>query len=160
MRRRHLRLVTVPAAVLLATTASLTGCRDRETAPADTEDPREAIVMPEPARQTVLLEMRQMLEALNGVLSATVDMDRDRMAEAALSGGTRIAVDTDPEVAERLPEEFIRLGSSTHRDFDALAEAIRDGASRDSVVARMSRLTAKCVSCHASYRVVTGNEGN
>lgn len=160
MRRRHRRLVTVLAAVLLATTASMTGCRDQEAAPGDTQETRETIVLPEKVRQTLLLEMRQMLEALDGVLAAAVEMDRSRMAEAALSGGTRIAVDTDPSVAERLPEEFIRLGSGTHRDFDALAKEIREGASRDTVLARMSRITANCVSCHASYRVATPKEGS
>jgi cytochrome c556 len=123
-------------------------------------DTRETIVLPEKVRQTVLREMRQMLEALQGVLAASVEMDRERMAEAALSGGTRIAVDTDPAVARRLPEEFIRLGSATHRDFDALAEVIREGASRDSVLARMGGLTAKCVSCHASYQVVRPGDEN
>ena len=119
-------------------------------------DPRQAIVLPEKARETVLWEMRQMLEALNGVLATSVEMEREEMARAALSGGTRIAVDADPAVAERLPEAFIRLGTSTHRDFDALAEAIRRGASRDTVLARLARLTGKCVSCHAGYRIETG----
>ena len=79
---------------------------------------------------------------------------------AALSGGTRIAVDTDPAVAKRLPEEFIRLGASTHRDFDALAEAIQAGIGRDTLVARPGGLTSKCDSCHASYRVTTEEEGS
>lgn len=122
--------------------------------PAQEADRRQAVALPERARQTVLREMRQMLEALNGVLRAAVEMDRPALREAALSGGTRIAVDTDPAVARRLPEEFVRLGSSTHRDFDALAGAVEAGAGRDTLLARMAGLTSKCVSCHASYRVV------
>lgn len=155
MQRPDRRLVTAAAAVLVVTSVPMTVTRAQEAHPGETQDARETIVLPEKARTTVLGEMRQMLEALNGVLTAAVEMDRDRMAEAALSGGTRIAVDTDPAVAQRLPKQFVRLGSSTHRDFDALAETIRGGASRDSLLARMARLTAKCVSCHASYRVET-----
>lgn len=119
------------------------------------DDPRQPIVVPEPARQTVLWEMRQMLEAVNGVLEASVPFDRPAVAEAALSGGTRIAVDMDPAMAERLPEAFVRLGSSTHVDFDDLAEIVEGGASRDTVLSRLSALTAKCVSCHANYRLET-----
>lgn len=118
-------------------------------------DRRRPIVVPEPARQTVLLEMRQMLEALNGVLEASAPFDRRAVREAALSGGTRIAVDMDPAMARRLPEEFVRLGSSTHEDFDDLAEIVEEGATRDTVISRLSALTANCVSCHAAYRLET-----
>lgn len=122
------------------------------------QDSRTMITMPPEAREAVLTEMRQMLEALNGVLLAAARQDREGMAEAARSGGTAIAVDTDPEVARALPDEFVRLGSGTHRQFDALAEAIEGGIDTDSVVARLGSLTAKCVACHASYRVVTPEE--
>lgn len=118
-------------------------------------DTRQVVRLPAPAREQVLREMRQMLEALNRVLLAMTGGDRQAMAEAALSGGTAIAVDTDPRVAERLPREFVALGSSTHEGFDALARAIEEGIGRDSVVRRLGALTAKCVSCHASYRVET-----
>ncbi len=118
-------------------------------------DRRTAVVVPAPARRTVLAEMRQMLEALNGVLEASAPFDRAAVREAALSGGTRIAVDMDPAMARRLPEAFVRLGSSTHEDFDALAEAVGQGAPRDTVLTRLSALTGKCVSCHAAYRLET-----
>lgn len=142
---------TVLAAAAGFALLAATGLRAQET--------RQPVVLPAKARTQVLSEMRQMLAALNGVLTASVTMDRDRMAEAALSGGTRIAVDRDPAIVDRLPQAFVKLGSSVHRDFDALAETIRAGASRDTVLARMGSLTAKCVSCHASYRVVTPDEG-
>lgn len=122
------------------------------------QDSRTAIPMPEDAREAILTEMRQMMEALNGVLLAASREDRDAMAAAARSGGSAIAVDTDPQVAEALPGEFVRLGSGTHREFDALAEAIEAGIDTDSVVARLGSLTAKCVACHASYRVVAPEE--
>lgn len=145
---------------LLATAGLGTGLRAQEPAAGEAagQDTREPIVLPEEARTQVLREMRLMLAALSGVLTASVRMDRDRMAEAALSGGTRIAVDRDPAIVQRLPKAFVQLGSSVHRDFDALAEVTRAGASRDSVLARMGHLTAKCVSCHASYRVETPDE--
>lgn len=155
MKTPHGWTATAMALAVLATPALTAGVEAQEPPP---EDTRQTIVLPEPARQTVLHEMRLMLEALHGVLAASVEMDRDRMAEEALSGGTRIAVDTDPAVAKRLPDEFIRLGTGTHEAYDDLAEYIRAGAGRDSVLSRLSTLTSKCVSCHASYRVVTPDE--
>jgi uncharacterized membrane protein len=119
----------------------------------DAVDRRTAIRLPPGAREAVLAEMRQMLEALDGVLRNASEMDRDAMAEAARSGGTRIALDTDPAMERRLPDEFVRLGASTHEGFDALAGAIEAGADRDTLFARLAGLTSKCVSCHASYRI-------
>lgn len=169
IRRRDAARLTGGAAVLaaaaglalLAASGLGTGLRAQQPAGGEAaaqQETREPVVLPAKARTQVLSEMRQMLVALNGVLTASVVMDRDRMAEAALSGGTRIAVDRDPAIVDRLPQAFVRLGSSVHRDFDALAETIRSGASRDTVLSRMGSLTAKCVSCHASYRVATPDE--
>ena len=99
--------------------------------------------------------MRAMLAALHGVLDGLARQARQDMATAAAGGGTRIAVDTDPEVAEQLPPEFIALGTATHEAFDSLASSIEGGASRDLVVERLSRLTGYCVTCHSSYRLET-----
>lgn len=125
----------------------------QEPAAVQAADGRRVIRLPAAARETVLKEMRQMLEALNGLLLAMAEGDRQAMVERALSGGTAIAVDTDPAIAERLGEDFVAPGSSTHEGFDALAGAIEGGADRDSVLARLGTLTSKCVACHASYRV-------
>lgn len=119
-----------------------------------TADARQAIELPARGRTVVLREMRQMLSALNGVLGALAGGDREAAAEAARSGGTRIAVDSTSAMARRLPEEFMRLGMATHRGFDELARAAEAGVSRDSLLARMEALTARCVSCHAGYRIV------
>ena len=125
----------------------------QQAAPGSQADDRTPVELPAEGRRVVLSEMRQMLAALNGVLSALAEGDRPAAAEAARSGGTRIAVDRGGGMAGMLPEEFMRLGMSTHRGFDALAEAVEGGASRDSLLARMGALTAKCVSCHAGYRL-------
>lgn len=116
---------------------------------------RRTLVLPEKGREAVLKEMRLMLEALHGVIAATADGDREAMAREARSGGSMIAVDTDPAIAKRLPEEFVSLGSATHHHFDSLAARIESGIGRDSVLRELGTLTNKCVACHSGYRVVT-----
>lgn len=116
---------------------------------------RRTLVLPAKARETVLREMRLMLEAVHGMIAATAEGDRRAMAREARSGGTAIAVDRDPAIVKRLPEEFVELGSSTHVHFDSLATRIERGISRDSALTELGSLTAKCVACHAGYRVVT-----
>lgn len=116
---------------------------------------RRTLVLPAKGREAVLKEMRLMLEALNGVIAATARGDRRAMAREARSGGTVIAVDTDPAIAKRLPKEFVSLGSATHHHFDSLAVKIESGISRDSVLSELGSLTNKCVACHSGYRVVT-----
>lgn len=122
------------------------------------EDPRTAVAVPAAGRTAVLGEMRQMLTALNGVLLAMARGEADRMAEAARSGGTAIAVDRDPGMAAGLPEPFARLGMDTHRAFDALAEVAEAGAPRDTLLARLGRLTGNCVACHETYRLEVEEE--
>lgn len=119
-------------------------------------DGRAVITVPSQAREMVRGEMRQMLSALNGVLTAAGAADSAALVEAARSGGMAVAVDTDPALADRLPEEFKRLGVDTHRAFDSVAEAAEAGASVDTIAARLGRLTANCVACHETYRLAVG----
>lgn len=158
---RRSRTVAVFAATALPVVIGAAVARDaKPPAPrAVQEDARTPIVVPAEARAAVLEEMRQMLAALNGVLMAVVRKDPAGMAQAARSGGTAIAVDTDPAVAARLPAEFARLGMATHEAFDAVAEAADAGAPRDTVVARLGRLTGDCVACHETYRLEVEGTG-
>ena len=119
---------------------------------------RVAVELPPAGREQVLAEMRTMLRAVNGFVTAAATRDREAMREAALSGGTRIAVDMDTALMRRLPDEFVQLGMSTHRAFDDVAAAVDAGVGRDSALALMGRLTDKCVACHASYRLTTHGE--
>lgn len=160
MERRNRRAVSIGwlSAILII---GVSACRaesrsDRTDASPETQsDLRTAIVVPEAGRDMVRREMRQMLSALQGVLVATTNEDLTGVAEAAREGGIAIAVDTDPAVASRLPDEFERLGVATHEAFDDLASAVDAGAPRDSVLERLGRLTSNCVSCHETYRLVS-----
>ena len=116
-------------------------------------DGRTPVVVSPAAREAVRMEMRQMLAALNGTLTVLMSGDSQKVMEAARGGGTAIAVDVDPAIRDRLPEEFVRLGMSTHQGFDSVAAAAETGAPVDTMVARLGRLTRNCLACHQSYRL-------
>lgn len=121
-------------------------------------DTREEIVVPAAVRHMVRAEMRQMLVALDRVLGSAALNDAAGVAEAARSGGTAIAVDMDPALADALPAEFMQLGMAAHRAFDAVAEAAETSVGADSVLAALHRLTNHCVACHTTYRLSARNE--
>jgi cytochrome c556 len=57
-------------------------------------------------------------------------------------------------MGRRMPEAFRQLGMATHLGFDSLATlAANRRTPRDTIVARVARLTDNCVSCHAMYRL-------
>lgn len=116
-------------------------------------DARERLVVPAPARDMVLAEMRTMLEALSGILDGLSRGDRDAASAAARSAGMAVAVDMDPAVRDLLPVAFVELGTATHRQFDAVAAEIDQGAQTDAILRDLADLTVKCVACHASYRM-------
>lgn len=122
------------------------------------DDAREEIVVPAAVRYMVRAEMRQMLVALDRVVGSAAANDAAGMAEAARSGGTAIAVDMDPALADALPSEFMQLGMATHRAFDAVAETAETHSGADSVLAALHQLTNHCVACHTTYRLSVRSE--
>lgn len=159
--RRPNGIIASALVVVLALAACNNAPREgNQESDSDAADGRAAVVVPPQARQMVRAEMRQMLSALNGVLTAAGASDSAALVEAARSGGMAVAVDTDPALADRLPDEFKRLGVDTHRAFDGVAEAAEAGASIDTIAARLGRLTANCVACHESYRLEVEDTGD
>lgn len=144
MRLRRIVLVTLVGAVVAAPIAAL------HAQPADR---RQRVVLPAAPRDTVLAEMRVMLESLNGVLHGLATGDLAAAEKAARASGLATAADVEPEIKRALPPPFLRLGMQTHRGFDRLAEQLRTGASRDAVVASLADVTSRCVACHAAYRL-------
>jgi hypothetical protein len=126
--------------------------RAQEAAPGAV-DTRERILLPAPARNMVLAEMRQMLISMEGVLTGLAQGNPALAAEAARASGVAAAVDVAPEIAARLPEAFIQLGMATHQGYDDLAESLQAGAAQQEVLAAFAELTQNCVACHATYRI-------
>jgi hypothetical protein len=97
--------------------------------------------------------MRAMLIAVNGVIDSLAENDMKRAAESARSAGTATAVDLDPILMSKLPLDFKELGLGTHVLFDELSDEITAGASKETVLRRLSGITARCISCHEGNRI-------
>lgn len=116
-------------------------------------DDRRNIHLSENERNLVLKEMRAMLIAVNGVIDSLAENDMKRAAESARSAGTATAVDLDPILMSKLPLDFKELGLGTHVLFDELSDEITAGASKETVLRRLSGITARCISCHEGNRI-------
>ena len=134
--------------VLTALAAAAVYVNQRRALPS-TADARTAVALPGPAADAVLAEMRTMLGSLHDVLGALPSGDTAAVRAAAARSGLAMAV--DPGLESVLPEEFAQAGMRTHAGFDTLA--LIASAPRDTVLARISTITARCVSCHAAYRI-------
>lgn len=149
MRSRLLAvLVSAIALVALGPFAAAPG-----HAQAPAADARQRLALSAPARDKVLAEMRAMLESLHGVLSGLAAGDRTAAERAARAAGMGTAADVDPEIKRQLPPGFLSLGMRTHQGFDRLADQIRAGAPVPEALGAVTRVTANCVACHASYRL-------
>jgi cytochrome c556 len=118
-------------------------------------DPRTAVVLPSDDQQAVLLEMRQMLGAVGGVMTAAAKGDTAALFAAVAPAGSAAAA--DPAIEARLPAAWKELAERTHRGFDSLAAAVRQThgrpALKDTVLVRLARLSASCTACHEMFRV-------
>ena len=142
------RVISGTLAALFLIVAGTTGVTAQHVAPA--ADERERIVLPAPARNMVLAEMRMMLESVTGVVAALSGGDTAAAAQAARASGMVMAV--DPHFRELLPAAFVELGMATHRSFDALADKLEQGAEEQTALAELGALMQNCIACHDTYR--------
>lgn len=141
------------SALLPALLLSVAACATPEPPAAESTDVRQRLELPAPLRDKVLLEMRLMLEAMNGILSGVTVGDPTAVAAAARGAGMAMAADVDPDIKSRLPEEFLKLGMSTHKAFDQLADRLEAGGTIDGALEDLAKVTGNCVACHATYRL-------
>jgi cytochrome c556 len=156
MNNRCKSLVFVLA--LVALSAAL-ACKGERREPADdvgaTLDKRTAVVLPAEAQQAVLHEMRQMLGAMGGAMTAAVKGDTSALLAALAPAGSAAAA--DPAIEALLPPQWKELAERTHGGFDSLSAAVRvtrgPQALKDTVLVRLAQLSASCTSCHETFRV-------
>ena len=120
-------------------------------------DRRTEIVLAPAERDLILEEMRQLLKAVHGVITALSSPDQNlKPAEgAARAAGMQMSADVSPAVMLKLPLAFKQMGMSIHKDMDNLADAVVQGESSPQLLARLSNMTARCTTGHDMYRFVT-----
>ena len=118
-------------------------------------DSRTAVVLTKAEREQVLVEMRQLLKSVHGVLQGVSSQDLNSAGSAARAAGMKMAADVNPMLMAKLPLTFKAMGMSVHRDFDGLADGIQSGERAEQALKRLSDLTNRCVACHELYRFST-----
>jgi len=119
----------------------------------ESADHRIAIYLAPAERDLVLGEMRQMLLSVHSLVTGLSAGDRKIMEQAARASGMGMAADVDPVIMAKLPLTFKQQGMSVHRDFDALADSIANGADQSTLLRNFTGITARCVGCHTAYRL-------
>ncbi|MBI2883163.1 MAG: hypothetical protein HYY11_04550 [Candidatus Methylomirabilis oxyfera] len=116
-------------------------------------DTRQRLVLTHAQRDMMLTEMRLMLTSVSGIIQGLATGDLPAAEKAARASGIGKAVDVDPHIKTRLPQQFLELGMHTHRGFDMLADQIQAGGSQADILRELATLTGNCVACHAVYRL-------
>ena len=123
-------------------------------------DGRMQIVLAPAERDLILGEMRMLLKAVHGLVTGLagqdLEADRTQMEQAARSAGMAMAADVNPSLMAKLPLPFKQMGMSIHYDMDALAEGIVQKETQQQILQRLSRMTARCTTCHDMYRFGAG----
>jgi hypothetical protein len=120
-------------------------------------DSRTAIVLQSSERDLVLSEMRGLLAAVRGILEGANQGDMKRIARSSRAVGMAAAADENPLLMAKLPLAFKTLGLSVHHDMDEIAEAAEGGKPAPELLKMASNTLAKCVACHASWQIKSGN---
>jgi hypothetical protein len=120
-------------------------------------DSRIAIVLQSSERDLILLEMRGLLSATQGILEGANQGDMNRVIQSSRSAGMAAAADVNPLLMTKLPLAFKTLGMSIHRDMDEIADAAEGGKPAPELLKMTSNTLTKCVACHASWQLNAGN---
>ena len=153
---RHWMRVTVGFTGLVASLACDSTPKAAEhAAPPATTDPRTPVALPADGQQAVLREMRQMLGAVGGALSAAAREDTSAVLAALAPAGSAAAA--DPALEALLPPTWKELAERTHGGFDSLTTAVRRArtgrALKDTVLIGVARISGSCTACHEAFRI-------
>jgi hypothetical protein len=121
-------------------------------------DARQAVRFPPMLREHTLANMRDHLATLQQLQAALAKNDYEtasRVAEERLGLGS-LPLHGAHDVAPHMPQPMQEMGTAMHRAASRFAvEATNASATGDvkPALAALSDITAKCVACHAAYRL-------
>ena len=123
-------------------------------AQAPAKDERKAVALTEPTFVFVLTEMRNLMDALQGVMEAAGSGDWTKAAAAADKSGMKAAKATPKEVTAELPEDIRKMSRQMRLAFDAVAETAAGKRDAAAVSAKLAETMLLCNACHQGYRFI------
>lgn len=117
------------------------------------EGQRTAIVLQPAERELVLMEMRGLLGATQGILAGLDNKDMDQVAKAARASGMASAADVNPALMAKLPMSFKQLGMSVHAAMDDIAKDAETGKTSGDILNKLSNTLSSCVACHSAWQL-------
>lgn len=127
-------------------------------APDNSNDERELIRMPSPARLAMRAEMRDRMAALDGVLQRMRDgqvveagqIAQIRLGVALWGNHSRLPKAAQPE--QYMPQEMQNLALDGYKAASDFATVALTG-DQHTATAMLSQLTGSCAQCHQAYRI-------
>ena len=120
-------------------------------------DERRVLSITEMQRNHILTEMRALLAGTQNILSALAMDDMAAVARHARPLGTGMAHKGEDHLQAVLPQEFMQLGMSVHKDFDQIAADAESLKNHKHTLKQLSESMNKCVACHDAYQIrITG----
>lgn len=116
-------------------------------------DERTTILLESNERDIVLTEMRAFLSSVQQITRGISEDNMDLVAESARKAGKAAQSEVPGTLVGKLPVQFKKLGSDTHKKFDQLAMDAIDLSDGDHALEQLSGLMQNCVTCHAAYRI-------
>lgn len=121
-------------------------------------DARTLVAFPAPMREHMLANMRDHLAALQEINTALAVEDYGLAADIAEErlGLSSLERHGAGHMAGHMPGEMQAIGTAMHRAASRFAVAARDAGATGDVkpaLAALAGVTARCVACHAAYRV-------
>ena len=138
--------------LLFAVLSSLLSLSFINTAIAE-EDKRQLVKMPPMMVEHQLANMRDHMMAINEILLAMGMDDLDKAADIAEKrlGMSALAAHGASHMAQVMPKEMAKIGSSMHKAASRFALKAQEGDALPAYKA-LQEITAACVACHAGYR--------
>ena len=150
MNTRTLAIITIALWVL---TAAAVATRFIGGTTEPSADGRTAVVLPEAERAFVLMEMRQLLEAVHGIIGGVNAGDLEQVERVARASGAAAPRSAPAELMMRLPLGFKQTGMSVHQGLDEIADAAQNGESGQQIMERLHGQLGTCIGCHAAFRL-------
>lgn len=118
------------------------------------EDARQMVELPDMMRDHMMSNMRDHLSAINDILRHLAADELDEAADVAEDrlGFSALGPHGASHMAKFMPEGMQAAGTSMHRAASQFARIAQEGEVLPAY-AKLTEITAACVSCHAGYRV-------